>query len=81
MLETHKASRRMAMSRGAILEVPGKGVGLTSAEIFTVVHKDVASFPIWVLFAAALTLTNEMGRSMGCRNLDVSDIPEFDRER
>lgn len=81
MPSTHRASRRMAMSRGAILEVPGKGVGLTSAETVTVVHNDVASFPIWVVFAAALTLTTEMGRSMGCRKLDVSDVSVFNRER
>jgi hypothetical protein len=68
----------MAMSRGAILEVPGKGVGLTSAETYTVVHKDVVSFPIQVLFAAALTLTDAMGRSMGCR--EVASMPEFDRD-
>lgn len=79
--KTHKVSSRMTMSRGAILEFPGKGVGLTSAETYTVVHKDVASLPMWVVFAATLTLTNEIGRSMGCGNLEVSFITKFDRER
>lgn len=59
------------MSNGTSAEVPGKEIELTSAETWTVVHRETGSIPIWSLPVVDLTLTKVTGSSIGHRDLKL----------